>query len=216
MTSRRCAVLAGLVALAPLAGCHPPPPPSPILSLYGMPCGAQPDFIGAPHLALDPDKKVTVDLQGTLPCFQTPDGVEATYAAFALPESPSEYLVSVASVQRGMALLPPHALVYDGLGHYLREVSKDAFQFHGSSLRAAIRIHPGERYVVVASADPQVTIGQSLNQIVDGVGVSTWSLALPRVVVTTQTHYGTETENTITFSYNGQVTASAFAMPTAR
>jgi hypothetical protein len=207
--------LALLAVLAPLAGCqHPPPLPPPVISLEGMPCGAQPDFLDAPHLVLDADKRATIDLQGKLPCFQQPDGIKASYAAFALPESPSEYLVTVVSVQQGNALLPPHALVYDGLGHYLREVSHDAFQFHGSSLHGSIRIHPGERYVVVASIDPP--IGQPLTQIVDGVGVSTWSLALPRVIVNYHNHYGTEMENTMMFSYNGQVTASAFPMPKAQ
>ncbi len=88
-----------------------------------------------------------------------------------------------------------------------------------SSLRASLRIHPGERYIAVAS-DPQ-TVTQPISQIVEGTGATSFAGQASNghggtAGLNFTYHYGTETQNAWTYSYNGVVTVSAFPLPKAQ
>jgi|GEM_PF-6599967 hypothetical protein len=206
-------LLAGSALVGLLGACAAPPPP-PLLSLDGRDCAAQPDFVAARPLRLDPDKVENINLDAAPACFVAPDGSKSSYAAFALPDQPTEFLVSITSWQRGRGMLSPHILVYDPIGRLVREIPRDSFQFHNQnmSLYAGLRIHPGEHYVVVAS-DPK-TIGQQNSEILDAIhtNTSTGTSATAHggtVVSSFSYHYGTETQNVVSYSYNGLVSATA-------
>ena len=153
------------VAACLLAGCAAKPPP-PLLSLTGRTCSAQPDLARALPVPLDDGKPVTVTFDAGSPCLDTGSS-RSVYMAFALPEAPTPFLVSVLSTPIGNGVSSPHLSVLDGNGTPLREIPREDFNFHGTALYVDDRIHSGERYLIVAS-DP-VSTGQQISQIHDYV-----------------------------------------------
>jgi hypothetical protein len=191
------------------AGCATKPPVPPLLAFEMRNCASAPDYIsGTPVLLAE--KAVTVSLDENTACFQISPGMNSAYASFRLPEVPREYLVSVISAPVGQGLFSPHLQVLDANGKVLREIGRDAFVFHGPSLYAGLRIHPNERYLIVAS-DP-ASVGQEVSQIVGATQVATSGAN----GIFFQVHTGTETTSTYVYALNGSVIVEAQPVPMAK
>jgi hypothetical protein len=169
-------------------------------------CANAPDYASAMPVKLA-DKAVTVSLDTNTACFEAAGGMKSAYASFKLPESPAEYLISVTSAPVGRGLFSPHLQVLDVNGKVLREIGRDAFVFHGPSLYVGLRVHPEERYLIVAS-DP-TTIGQEVSQIVGATQVATSGAN----GIFFQVHTGTETASTYVYALNGSVIVEAQPVP---
>ena len=192
-----------------LAACSKPPPPT--LTLAGRTCVEKPDLASATAVPLADDKPVKVTLDDKTPCFDMPGSGKAAYVAFSLPASNDEYILSVTSVPIGEGRFLPRLVLADGDGKKLRDISPDMFMAHGTALRAGLRPHPGEHFLIVSS-DPD-TIGQSKSQIMDGTQVSTASVATGGYI---QIHTGFENNVTFTNAYNGTVIVAAQPIPKAK
>ncbi len=201
---------AGLVSLALLAqlvsACTTPPPP-PVLSLAGRQCVSQLDFSTAKPVPLSDPVKVTLDDKTA--CIENNGSGKVEYVAFDLPQVAVPYLLSVTSTPIGDGVLSPRLTLLDSDGKTLREVPNDAFLPHGASLRAGLRPHPGERYLIVSS-DPS-TIGQTNSHIVDGTQMT--QTGGPIII---QVHTGFENTVSLTNAYNGTVSVAAMPMPKAQ
>jgi hypothetical protein len=136
---------------------------------------------------------------------------KAAYVAFSLPQTADEYMLSVTSVPIGEGRFSPNLVLADGDGKTVRDISPDMFMAHGTALRAGLRPHPGERYLIVSS-DPE-TIGQSKTQIMDSTQVSTATLATGGYI---EIHTGSENNITMTNAYNGTIIVAAQPIPKAK
>lgn len=148
-----------------LSACAAPPPP--LLDISTHACAPQPDLVSALPVKLsDPIRPDMVNLRidDTARCLQTTQG-PSLYGAFALPADAMPMMLAVRSVPVGEGLFVPHLLLLDGTGAVQREVEQSALQFRGETLTAFIRLHPGERYLVVGST-PQ-TVGQTDSRVVE-------------------------------------------------
>lgn len=196
---------AHLLPVVILAACATPPPPT--VSLEGRSCVAGPELGKAQSLALAPDKAITVKLDATAACLLANDGAKSVYVAFQLPQSADEYLVTVVSAPLGQGLFSPHLLMLDSNGQMVRELPRESFLFHGPSLSAGIRVHPGERYLVVAS-DPQ-SVGASVSRLTENTHVTVATSGF----VTFAVHTGSEANSTYTYAHNGTITVWAQTLP---
>jgi hypothetical protein len=202
-------VLPFAVMAALLAACAKPPPPT--LTLAGRICVEKPDLAAATAVPLAEEKPVKVTLDDKTPCVDAPGSGKAAYVAFSLPASNDEYILSVTSVPIGEGRFLPRLVLADSDGKKLRDIPPDMFMAHGTALRAGLRPHAGERYLIVSSdAD---TIGQSKSQIMDGTQVSTSTIATGGYV---QIHTGFENNVTFTNAYNGIVIVAAQPIPKAK
>jgi hypothetical protein len=198
------------VALAvSLGACTPPPGPPPVTQLGDNPCASAPDLATARPVFLSSDKPVTVDLDATVSCLSLPEGKRGVYVAFALPESPKPYMVTISSTPQGETLFSPRALVLDASGATVQELPRGAFMFHGATLSVAFRTHGSERFVVVTS-DPD-SVGQQQSQLQSGTQTTT--AASGPVILTVRT--GWEKNNNYTYALNGRITVSAQPVPSA-
>jgi hypothetical protein len=198
------------VALALLlSGCAGSSGPPPITSLEDRGCAPTPDLSTARPVFLSADKPVTVDLDRGAACLALADGSRGVYAVFALPESATPYLVTVASLPQGETLFSPRATVLDASGAMVQELPRGAFMFHGATLSVAFRTHGQERFVVVTSDSGSV--GQQQPQLASGVQ-ATPVVAGPVIFFT---HSGWEKSQNYTYAYNGRVSVSAQPVPTA-
>jgi hypothetical protein len=157
----------------------------------------------ATSVPLADDKPVKETLDDKTACFDAPGSGKAAYVAFSLPAASDEYMLSVTSVPIGEGRFLPRLALADGDGKTLRDIPPDMFMAHGAALRAGLRPHPGERFLIVSS-DPD-TIGQSKSQIMDGTQVSTSAYI--------QIHTGFENNVTLTNAYNGTVIVAAQPIP---
>ena len=203
----RAIPFATIAALA--AGCAKPPPPT--LSLAGRTCVDRPDLVSAKTVPLADDKPVKVALDDKTPCLEIPGAGKAAYVAFGLPQTGDEYMLSITSVPIGEGRFSPKLVLTDGDGKTVRDIPPDMFMAHGTALRAGLRPHPGERYLIVSS-DPQ-TIGQSKTQIMDSTQVSTATLATGGYI---QIHTGSENSVTMTNAYNGTIIVAAQPIPKSK
>jgi hypothetical protein len=199
-----CALACALL----LCACTPSPGPPPVTSLGDRPCASAPDLASARPVFLSSDKPVTVDLDASAACLSLGDGARAAYAVFALPESPTPYLVTVSSTPQGETLFDPRAMVLDASGATVQDLPRDAFMFHGATLSVAFRTHGQERFVVVAS-DPG-SVGQQQSQL--KAGTQTTTAASGPVIFTVRT--GWEKSQNYTYAHNGRVSVSAQPIPT--
>ena len=201
-------VMRGLAALLPalLAACASPAVP-PILSLDGRPCVARPDLAGAQPLPLDAGKAVKLDLDAGAACLERAGG-RSTYVAFRLPSAEQPYLLTVTSAALGDTLFVPRLMLLDAQGSVLREVSRDDFMFHGTSLYAGLRAQPAERYLIVASDAPSV--GQRVSHIIGESRATPVPVGIGAVAIINS---GSEKQQTITYAHNGRVTVTAQPMP---
>ena len=201
---RRGLALAALV----LYGCASPPPP--IVGIEGRNCATTIEFGGAHQLRLASGNAVTVDLDQDTPCWQANDGGRSAYVVFALPDNIEPYLVTVTSPALGQTLFAPRLIMLDGLGNTQREMPRDSFAFHGSSLYLGIRVYPSEKYLMVAS-DPKA-VGQQVSQLKAGTQETTASSGGIYFTI----HTGFETNQSFTYALNGRVIVSAEPIPKAR
>jgi hypothetical protein len=205
--SARCASLTLAFALA---ACATEPGPLPITNLDARDCAARPDLDGARALPLEADKPVTVKIDRDTACWAANEGAKSSYVVFRLTESTEPYLISVTSVALGSTLFAPRLALLDERGEILRQLSHNSFVFHGSSLYAGIRVHLGERYLIVAS-DPDV-VGQGFSQ----VSGATRSTVVPVGVGAFAAVYtGSESIQAYTYAHNGSMTVSAQPVPKA-
>jgi hypothetical protein len=180
----------------------------PITSLGDRNCVADVDLSTARALPLDPDKRVSADLDATALCLQPTGAAKSAYVVFELPAAATPYLIDVTSVPIGQTLLSPRLMLLDGRGTLLREIPRDAFLFHGVSLYASLRWRPTERYLVVAS-DAASVGGQQSH--IDGR-----SRAIPVPVgigAVAVIHSGSEEVDDVTYAHNGRVTVTARPVP---
>lgn len=199
------------VMLGSLAACVGDPAPPPVTSLGDRACSDQPFLGDAKPVVLDRDKSVTVKLDGTAPCWQAADGAKSIYSAFALPQNGEPVLLSVTSDPIGVGLFAPRVLLLDETDRVVRELPRDSFMFHGSSLYLGIRLHPGERYLVVASDTGSV--GRQFDHTVETTRVTEGSAVSASGGVFFSIHTGADSTTTYTYSYNGTVTVTAQPMP---
>lgn len=198
-----CSALLLLTACADRQQAGPP-----VLSLAGRQCAPQPDLSAAQALALEGDgSSIKHPIDNTAACVEGADGGKSLYRVFQLPQSAKSYMVAISSEPLGHGLFSPRVILLDAAGAKLRELPRDMFLFHGASLYAALRIHPEERYLVVAS-DPQTT-GQTVSQIVGSTRVSTVNTG----AVMFNMYTGAEANNTYTYAHSGVVTVTAKLIP---
>lgn len=202
--------LAALVSALAVASCTHDPGPPPIVSIADRACTAQPVLSNAKPVVLDGDKSVTVKLDGTAPCWEA-DGAKSVYSMFDLPQSPDPVLVSVLSDPLGQGVFAPRVIVLDGDQHIMRELPRDSFMFHGASLYVGIRLHAGERYLIVAS-DPK-TVGQQYTQASESTQVAAGAVVTGAAVGFFTVHTGSDSTSIYTYSYNGTVKVTAQPMP---
>ena len=126
-----------LLATVAVAACSTPRPP-PVVSLADRNCSTNSDLgiSMVAQLTLGSDAKAALGSQS--PCIEWPDHSKSTYAAFALPDLNEPYLIWITSTPDGAALLWPRVLLLDGLGATVRQIDRDRFLPHGSTLQAGI------------------------------------------------------------------------------
>jgi hypothetical protein len=188
--------------------------PPPITNIAALTCSPRPALAEAKPVPLDSDKAVTVTLDGNASCLEQPGGLRSLYGAFKLPDGSSQpVLVSVTSTPLGAGLFSPHVLMLDERENVVREIARDAFMFHGNKLYVGIRLHPEERYLIVAS-DPQ-SVGSQISRITESTSTAGGSAIGGGVIVFYTIHSGSDRESNFTYSHNGTVTVSAEPMPKA-
>lgn len=209
---RTIRILLAAASLATLAACVAPKVDPPALTLGERSCAAQPDLAGALVLTLKPKDNVAVEsvFGPTTPCFG-PAGAAGTYAVMALPDWPEDYIVSVTSIPMGVAIVAPRVQLLDASGKPMREIPHDRFSFHGTSLYAGLRVHPGERYLLVSS-DP-AAIGHNMSQIVSSTMAATGATAAGGAVVTFTMYTGAEANVNLVFAHNGRISVMAEPVP---
>jgi hypothetical protein len=199
-----------LIMVASLSGCATQKPaPPPLLDLSALHCGPAPVLAGAPPLAYDPGKhqnETSAELTAASSCFKDSVG-SSLYVTYALPASPTPYLVRVDSEPEGATLLALRVLLYGSDGSLQREFSRHQIVFRGSALSVIFRAHPGERYLVVAS-DPRA-VGQRLTQLRD----ATQGTAVAAYPVFFTVYSGTDATVKNTLSQNGRVAISLQPLP---
>jgi hypothetical protein len=181
----------------------------PMLTLDGRNCPTALDLGGAQPLELNAEKVVTVKLDGSAACWHSPAG-RSVYVAFRLPSSQEPYVIAVSSDPLGRGLFSPRLLMLDSDGLVLREVLRDSFLFHGSSLAARVRSHPGENYLVVAS--DAAAVGQRVSQISERTQ-GTAAFIAPSGFV--PIYSGSESTDVFTYAYNGTVHLAVRSVPKA-
>jgi hypothetical protein len=199
-----------VLAAIGLVGCAKkgPPPPPPLLELGDRNCVTEPNFSGAQQVILDEEKPTKVTLDSYASCWQPAGRSRDVYAAFDLPAAMAEpYILSVTSVPIGEGLFAPRLILFDSKGKITREIQHSAFTFHGAALYVGIRVHVGERFLVVASNAG--SIGKQVSKIEDQLHVQTMSAG----IVMFNKHTGSEEKNDYTYALNGDVTISARPMP---
>jgi len=201
--ARSLAGLSGALLLIVLAGCAAAPPPT--TSLEGRSCTARLDLANPRPLVLS-GGSVKVTLDQTSSCLEAA-GEKSTYLLFRLPDAAEEYIVSVSSEPLGRGLFAPHLLLLDDAGQLQRQLPRDSFMFHGAALAINIRVHPGERFLVVSSDSD--TTGQQISHLVASTNVTTVSTGF----VAFNVHTGAENTNSYTYAYNGVVIVAAVKIP---
>ena len=208
MRQIRCAACAAPLLLLLAACATPLPAVPPELSLDGHVCASSPALASAQPVPFDAEKNVSAELDASV-CLNAGDGTRSTYAVFKLPEVETPYLLRVASAPLGQTILSPRLVLLDADGRVLRERSRDTFLFHGPALYTALRAHPEERYLVVAS-DP-ATVGRKVSYVAGSVQQN----MAPAGPVIFLYYTGNEQTNSLVYAHNGKVTVSAQPLPKA-
>lgn len=179
-----------------------------VTSLDGRSCAPQLDLATAQSLALDAEKPLVVDIGDATACVQTIGVGRSIYVVFKLPESAEPIVVDVKSVALGSTLFSPRLLLLDEAGAVLRERSNDVFMFQDSSLYVGTRVHPGERYVVVAS-DPRA-VGRRESRL---YGATQATMMATGAGGFFWIHTGSEASRLFTYAHNGQIAVAVRLLP---
>lgn len=146
------------------------------------------------------DEKVTsAVLDGQVHCLQEKTGGRALYQVFALPESPTPYVIGVRALPWDDTILAPKTVLLNGEGHVTRSTEHQDFTFRGQTLSTLLRSHEGERYLVVLS-DSQV-LGTKVSRIVDNVQQTMGATAYGAFYIYT----GSDKTNNMTLTPSGRV-----------
>lgn len=202
LRARRLAV-AGLALVS--AGCVTPRiGPPPLLRIADRHCTPHPNFAAASTIAYDTSRRrgeADTRITASSACFADRAG-PSLYAVYRLPSLPVAYLIRVASMPEGAALLAPRVLLYGPDGTLKRRLSGRRVVFRGDALSVIFRSHIEERYLVVAS-DPTV-IGHQISRIEDTVQGGA-AYVYPYVVAV---NTGADVTVNNVLSYNGRITVS--------
>jgi hypothetical protein len=183
------------------------PAPPPVLSLDGRSCHAGADLSRAYVLSLDTEKETTVTVDSDRDCLSHANGTKSTYVAFRLPAGAEPYIVSVASLPRGNALLSPFLMLLDEKGVPLRELPSETFLFRGQGFAANFRARDNEYFLVIAS-DP-AAVGQTTSRIVGATQGTTASTGTAFFMIYT----GSESKSTLTHAHSGTLNVSVRPVP---
>ena len=145
---------------AVLAGCAPPPPQEPLLSLSRADCDNRPDFDAALPVRTEDALGTSAVLGGEGRCLVSAGEVPTTYAVFALPAGPAPYTLEIVSSVVPNTIVRPVATLYDATGQPVRTVPPEEFEANIAGLRAGVRAHGTERWLVVAA--DRTRLGQKL------------------------------------------------------
>lgn len=172
-----------------------------------------PSLLGVPTLLLGGNNKMEVVVDASAPCVQAPDGSRSAYIAVALPTKTEPYVLSVRSTILGQTVFAPRIALLDGTGRTVREIPRSIFMFHGTSLYAAVRSHPDERYLVVYS--DASTVGQTKTQVHEAVVHGMAEAVTSTAVVAFQVNTGNDHSEAFTYADNGKLTIAATPLPAA-
>jgi hypothetical protein len=183
-------------------------PPSAVMTLENRTCQTEIDRASAVPAVLMAEKSVTLRFDAASPCVQLATGAKSAYAIIRLPDSPSPYLLSIASQVRNVHVFSPRLMVLDAQGKVLREKRKDDFVFQGLNLYTGLRAYPGDVFLVVASdgeavGQQDVQLQAKMNTMVISTGVGA---AFP-------VNTGAESNRTFMYAHSGIVTVTARPLP---
>jgi len=152
-------------------------------------------------------KSVTIEMNGSALCLTDGLNQKNVYAAVLLPESETEYLVTVLSEPNEGYIFSPKIAALAEDGETIREWARDRFTFRGHDLRIVIRSQPNLRYLVVYSDVKRA--GEPITQVESGFMqsmISTGTAFVPFGM-------GTEITRTLTPANVGTLIISAAPMP---
>lgn len=144
LTPLRHANLAILAATLLLSACAHPEPP--ILTLTAPTCDPSPAFATATPVPFNESRGAEAHLNPATTCLGSPPSA-TTYAVFQLPQAPPYTLTIYSRANR--SLVAPRATIYDADGHPGRVLTLPDFESRIDGLRAGLRTHGTERYLVI-------------------------------------------------------------------
>lgn len=207
----KSALLAGLILLSACA--HSPPPPPPLTALPPLACAPALTLQGMPSLPVIMGKEAPTSFGIGSNCMLLGDGQPTLYSIYRLPDQAEPYLITVRSLPVGEGLIIPRVLLMADDNVVLRTVEGEGFTFHGASMMAKLRSHPGESYLVVA-VDTRY-VGQAVSQIAESFALNSSTSVVGKAVVTSFSSNGASNTLNFVFSYNGNIVVSAEPMPKA-
>jgi len=198
-------------ALFLFAACANKSPP--LLTLGGRACTSAPALESAIPIAID-DHELRFVFSDKTPCFGPAGDAASVYVAYRLPAFTEPYIIDVTSEPAGQALFSPRLVLLDGDGKVIREIPRGEFTSHNASLHAALRVHPEEHYLLVAS-DPK-TIGQQISRISETTQTMTLMSVTPAAVVAASYHSGDDSTADFVGALNGTTVVDAKFIPKAK
>jgi hypothetical protein len=193
------------------AACANKPPP--LLTLGGRACTSAPALESATPIAID-DHELRFVFSDKTPCFGPAGEAASAYVAYRLPAFTDPYIVDVTSEPVGMALFSPRLVLLDADGKLVREIPRGEFTSHNASLHAALRVHPDEHYLLVAS-DPK-TIGQLVSRISETTQSTLLMAVSPTAVIAGTYHSGDDSTAAFLGALNGTTVVNAKFIPKAK
>ena len=214
----RLSLISLVVLGAALSGCAKRDPVMPILALpQAKECAVKLNVNAAMPLAFDPEDAKAIDMiisEGSS-CYLHPDGSKSLYSVVDLPEPGYEYILSVESYPQGSSIFSPRLLFLDANGKLLREFDRKRFMFRGGALTGMLRVHKGERYLVVGTdgksvgTDEQRITGMTKQNTSSGVSSG-------GVFFAVSVNTGSEQVQNLTYSYGGKVKVVSQSIPSKK
>lgn len=219
---RRPCSAAGLLALpvallTALAGCaQPQPAQEPLLTLARADCDARPDFAIALPVRTEDRRGTPATLGAAGRCLMVPGGAPTTYAVFALPADPAHYTLEILSTVMPRTIVRPAATLYDAAGERVRTIPPEEFETNIAGLRAGVRPHGMERWLVVAA--DQARLGQTLQLQLSGLDgrVQTAAVVFVPLVFIPPMVPDLVRQRSATFALNGSIIVTAAPARTAQ
>jgi len=211
----RLSLMSLIVLGAALGGCAKREPVMPILALpQAKECAAKVNVSNPTPLAFDPEdaKAIDMNISEGASCYLHPDGSKSLYGVVALPEPGYAYILTVESYPQGSSIFSPRLLLLDANGKLTREYDRKHFMFRGGVLAGHLRVHPGERYLIVGTdaksvgTDEQRITGMTHQNTSSGVTTSGVYYAMTL-------NTASESVQNLTYSYGGKVKIVSQAMP---
>ena len=145
-------IVAG-AALLLLAGCQtpPPPPPTAVLEVTGKPCDDQVSLLNAESLTPKKAKSwwdVATVVDETAHCVLK-DDVAVNYAIYALPDHPTNHVLTVGGVRQQLRTLAPTVSILGADGETKRTFDAEAYRSLGGAYAVQFQPREAERFVLV-------------------------------------------------------------------